>query len=357
MWHHHAASAASEAAYMGTDSRAHSLLVGAVLAVVLYERVLPRWARRPVEILAVGAAVWLAWLMRTVGATEGWLYRGGFAAIAIATALVIAAAVDTDSRFVRPVLSWTPLRWIGLVSYGVYLFHVPLMTLVDSQYPGLHGGGLVGVHTLVVAAVACVSYFLVERPIRSQRLHVGWTTTAAATLVTVGLLLVVTVGGQPVPASALVTFHFQQLGATGRTRVLAVGDQFTASLGDGVDVAAIRGATAIAHGCSIDGAPIVVGTRALPASACAAPQAAVVQAALSGFGPQYALIALGPAAVFDRRVDGQTARVGTPEFARHVVRVLDAVRGRSPGADVARDRSVHEPAARRHLWGPRAGRA
>jgi peptidoglycan/LPS O-acetylase OafA/YrhL len=85
------------------------------------------------------------------------LYRGGLVLVALGTAgLVVAAA--TSGTITATVLGWWPLRAVGIVSYGLYLWHWPVqLFLADS--PWWTRLGLAG-------AIAAASYVLVERPVR-----------------------------------------------------------------------------------------------------------------------------------------------------------------------------------------------
>ena len=68
------------------------------------------------------------------------------------------------------VLSLTPLRWLGAISYGVYLWHWPIFYVLDAGRLGLSPWPLFAVRTAVTIAVATASYLLVEQPIRRR----GW---------------------------------------------------------------------------------------------------------------------------------------------------------------------------------------
>ena len=95
------------------------------------------------------------------------------------------------------VLSLRPLVWIGMVSYGAYLWHFPVAIELDSARTGLTGGALLAVRVAATFVLAAASYYLVERPImegtfwRSVR-AVG--PALAAMAVTVAVVVVATVG-------------------------------------------------------------------------------------------------------------------------------------------------------------------
>jgi hypothetical protein len=95
------------------------------------------------------------------------VFRGGFLLVDIATLLVIAAVVHPRSD-AGPILGCAPLRWIGLRSYSLYLWHYPIFCVTR---PGLdiplHGWPLLTLRLVLSFGAADLSYRYVETPIRA----------------------------------------------------------------------------------------------------------------------------------------------------------------------------------------------
>jgi len=192
--------------YYGTDTRVAELLVGAVLAVVCANRA-PSPAR-PAARLALDAAGFvslgvLVWWWTTVGQGDHWLYEGGFALHALLTATVIGAArADT---LLATVLALRPLAGLGLVSYGVYLYHWPLFLWLTPERVDVSWGALLALRCGLTLGVAIASYHFVERPIRhGARLRGAWprVLTPAVSGALVGALVLVT-ASPPAPSFVL----------------------------------------------------------------------------------------------------------------------------------------------------------
>lgn len=103
------------------------------------------------------------------------------------SALVVAPAVfgERAGGIPRRILAWGPLAWLGLVSYGVYLYHLAVAELLGERSDPGHfsasGLGLVAsVHHLTTptlfiltlagsAAAAAVSYYVIELPLLRRK--------------------------------------------------------------------------------------------------------------------------------------------------------------------------------------------
>jgi peptidoglycan/LPS O-acetylase OafA/YrhL len=163
--------------YEGTDTRAFGLLAGAALAMVWPSRRLAAGlGTRAGTILDCGGAAGLIVIALLVWRTSehsGFLYRGGLVLLTAATVAVVAAVASGTSRLGRA-LGCTPLRWVGVRSYGIYLWHFPIIALTTP----VTSGETLPRATLQVAAtivLAALSWRFVEEPIRRGGLRGTWT--------------------------------------------------------------------------------------------------------------------------------------------------------------------------------------
>jgi len=168
--------------YYGTDTRAQGLLAGAALAfgLALWRERAGHRGLAPVGHRALGAlgivgaagVVGGMYLAGNSGGAGGGLYRGGFLGFDAAAVCLIASASLAPTMPVGWLLATWPLRSIGQISYGLYLWHYPLYLWLDQQTTGLAGASLFGLRIAATLAVSIVSYFAVEQPIRQHRLPV-----------------------------------------------------------------------------------------------------------------------------------------------------------------------------------------
>ncbi|MDT5033587.1 MAG: hypothetical protein QOC94_3758 [Actinoplanes sp.] len=201
-------------AYYGTDTRAQALLLGAALAAI---GIRTGGAWRAVLGVAgwAGAAVTLA-LWHLASDQAAWMYRGGFTLAALATTAVIAHVMASPRAPLARILGLPPAAWLGRISYGVYLWHWPLFTFMNSDTTGLSRWPLLAVRLAGPVAAATLSYYLIEQPVRRGLLgrvlsrHLPVTVAAGAVTVTAVAISIVTVPPlQPVADPVLVILPAQ----------------------------------------------------------------------------------------------------------------------------------------------------
>jgi len=161
-------------AYYGTDARVGPTLLGAALAaLVTVDR--RRSARRRTGWWApaagTAALAFLLWSFAVVRGTAPAYYRGGLAAFALAAVVVVAVVVRGRAGPLGAVLGFAPLRGLGIISYGVYLWHWPVIVYATPERTGLDGWALDAACVAMTLALAIASFLLIERPIRRGALR------------------------------------------------------------------------------------------------------------------------------------------------------------------------------------------
>jgi len=340
--------------YYGTDTRAHALLVGAALAVWLQRRA--EQGSEPLPFAAVrigslaGAAVLVA-VMVTTPDTDRWMYHGGFLLVAVASAAVIAAAADDRTTLVSRALSVRPLRAVGVVSYGLYLWHWPVDIVLTPARTDLAEGWLLLTRFAVTGALAALSFVLVEAPVRRDerwrgiRLQVAGATVAAVCTVLAVVVATPTTPGistalaaQPLPQPTAAPSESPRArpsaGATPSSapteqrpvRVFVVGDSVAygmhatyrpqRSLG-----LRVEGLTQL--GCALLPGDLRLGGRSLGRAPQCRDWPDKWPLALADDNPDVSLLMIGNGELFDRVVEGRTIRFGSEDYERFLTSTLD----------------------------------
>lgn len=150
--------------YYGTDTRAFSLLFGALLAILWEYRMVPRRLSASVNMVlgSVSFAVLLVMTIAINGSSNFW-YRGGQFFGTILTVLMVYAVLGRKTWLSR-FLSNPVLKWIGDRSYSIYLWHYPIILLISK---GLKASWWITLIEIVLSvALAELSYRFIETPIR-----------------------------------------------------------------------------------------------------------------------------------------------------------------------------------------------
>jgi peptidoglycan/LPS O-acetylase OafA/YrhL len=217
--------------YFGSDTHSFGLAIGAALALILWRRPNPvaafglesvtgpaaaATATRGAAVIAdtelprlrpwigLAALVSLATLSCVMPADNAVAYRGGLFAVSLLTAVAIWAGVRTG-RFGQ-LLDVAPLRALGARSYGLYLWHWPVLILLQLAWPAAAGQTDTGeaaaqpARTVAIGALAMLlsllaaaaSYRWIEQPIRRHgfggsigrlKAHLGGTRVQRQTVV------------------------------------------------------------------------------------------------------------------------------------------------------------------------------
>jgi peptidoglycan/LPS O-acetylase OafA/YrhL len=185
-------------AYYGTDGRVQELFTGALLAIAL------RWLRPRAGLLAatrrrlvlvgpLAAGVVLA-LLVAMPDTSAAYYRGGALLFSVAVAAVLADVELRPAGWVARLLSWRPAVALGVISYGVYLWHWPVVVAWPVPHDPLASAATQAGRVVVTLAVASASYLLVERWVQRGRPRVAagrpWRVGLSAAIAAAVVLLV-----------------------------------------------------------------------------------------------------------------------------------------------------------------------
>jgi peptidoglycan/LPS O-acetylase OafA/YrhL len=349
--------------YFGTDTRAQSLLVGAFLACALLKGINVRdWTARHI-VPAVGA-VGLAVLVMCWGLAPddaAWIYTGGFLLLSVSLAAVILAAGQPEGNVVRSTLSWEPLRRLGLISYGVYLWHWPIFVILRPQLIedeiGVRPTGfvLLVLRVGVTLAVATASYLLVERPIRYGALRDRFRfSPVLIPLTAVGLLVLMfastrgavspfdLVAAESPDARAIPTLEQLEEDLDPETRpapdaeaappsaikALIVGDSVANSMAEGFGRQLQKEEQVLAWNQTVlfcelaDGPRQDKGEEIERSSTCEDWEQRWTDNVVE-FQPDVAVLSIGAWEVFDRKIDGEWLKFGTAEFDEYLLGELD----------------------------------
>ncbi|GGI17619.1 acyltransferase family protein [Gottfriedia solisilvae] len=164
--------------YYGTDTRAFSLLIGAALAMMWPSRKLTNKisasGRITLDIMGFfGLIIFICMVCKT-NQYDSFLYQGGMFLLSISTAMLIASLAHPASIIGRA-LAMRPLKWVGLRSYGIYLWHFPVIILFT---PKIDTGEIsfirVSFQVILIFGLAALSYRFIEDPIRKGKLELIW---------------------------------------------------------------------------------------------------------------------------------------------------------------------------------------
>ncbi|MBC2014478.1 acetyltransferase [Listeria welshimeri] len=158
--------------YYGTDTRLFDLLSGCALAFVWpFNRLSPNIPKRSKAALNIAGTISILFfflITALVSEYQPFLYRGGLLFVAI-MGVVMIATIAHPASYLSKIFSFKPLRWIGTRSYGIYLWHYPIITLttpvLEIGQPSIWRSILQVAATFIIAEL---SFHYIETPIRKN---------------------------------------------------------------------------------------------------------------------------------------------------------------------------------------------
>ncbi|NWJ96670.1 MAG: acyltransferase family protein [Chloroflexi bacterium] len=169
--------------YYGTDTRAAGLLLGATLAFGYLPSQPPNkkgWVKgrispRLLDLVGLVALGGLIWFFVEMSQFDPFLYQGGLTVVSLLSVAVIAVVIQPNTLLGSRLLGWGPLRWIGLRSYGIYLWHWPIFMLTRPQLDlPLDGWALLALRLGLTGVVVELSYRYIETPFRRGTFGRRW---------------------------------------------------------------------------------------------------------------------------------------------------------------------------------------
>ena len=352
--------------YYGTDTHAQCLLLGSALAAGLWlwrrqrgqDGLLPTASSPGVQaVLSAGGllgAAGLCWLWTHVTSASPFAYEGGFLCVALCTAAVIVSITAVPRGPLARLLGCRPLAFVGLVSYGMYLWYFPVFAVVTGANTGLRTWPLFAVRVAAVFAIAVASYYAVEQPLRTGRLlrfdRRSWAgrvrpavAAASAVVLVVGVISVTgsaRVAAAPSRVVALPAAVTHPVGAP-PVHMLLVGDSLGFTLGWSLGQASLRST----YDYTLDnqatlGCGLVIsswirehGTPTRPPEECnestpaASQWPAVLQRRVEATHPDVVLVVAGRWEVYDRKASNGSpwTNITDPADAAYVRAQLERV--------------------------------
>lgn len=225
--------------YLGTDTHVVGLVAGAAAGAVTYlvrrTRALRleagRARQRPpaVEVIvtvgvtvfsALCAACIVVFSLNAGSYTDPWLYAYGFVTVAVLAAL-LTLTLTSRSNLLGALLSVRPLVGLGMISYTLFLVHLPIYWLIGKLTPWAQPVDLLTLGVPASIVVAFVLHYALGEPLRKNRWKRQGTIAFAALMVAVGIASVVVPG-----------FVATGSRGTGDLRVLTLGDSLADDIAD-----------------------------------------------------------------------------------------------------------------------------
>lgn len=154
------------AVYLRSDTRFESLLIGALGSFL--------WLRTNyikaqfVRVMSIPATICVILTVCYSGADGSYIWRGGMT-LFDASILVIILALAADVYPVGKLLTAPPTEWVGRISYGLYLWQIPVFRIIDRHGATLSSGLRCALAITAVFVISIFSWYAIERPVMKSR--------------------------------------------------------------------------------------------------------------------------------------------------------------------------------------------
>lgn len=150
--------------YYGTDTRAFSLLIGALAAIQKEYHIIKVKLRGKLwAVIGSISVLILIGMMMLISSYSSFLYYGGQAIVSVLAAFVV-YAVTVSRSLLNIILDSSILKWIGDRSYSIYLWHYPIIVLMSGGKRA--AWWIVILEVVLSVGFAELSYRFIETPVR-----------------------------------------------------------------------------------------------------------------------------------------------------------------------------------------------
>lgn len=155
-----------ERLYYASDTRADAILIGCLVAFLFSWNLLPQATafKIVVKAFSVLAVAFLVYMAITATWDDLLMYHSlVLTLISLSAGVLVVGILILPSRFIKAVLQFVPLVWIGRISYGLYLWHWPVKWFVYRQGNGPGSKSQMMIAILISVLLPTLSYYLVEK--------------------------------------------------------------------------------------------------------------------------------------------------------------------------------------------------
>ena len=145
--------------YIRTDTRLDSLLIGAMFAYVYRHFQVPSKILNSVATLSFLGLVYIKYVLDK----SPFIFEMGWTIIALFAGFIILSVAE-GVFFIQKVFTWRPLTMIGKVSYGLYLWHMPIFVLFGRHVTSGSRPLRLLIGIILASVVTSLSWFFIEKP-------------------------------------------------------------------------------------------------------------------------------------------------------------------------------------------------